>query len=71
MKRIKLSPETYKMCSSRRKGAPGSRMKLSPVFKEIKRLKQSLVLNGIKGVVTSPLSVEDHTELSFQLVKQE
>ena len=38
----------YKIRSSRRKGAPGDRMKLNPVFKEINRLKESLILNGIK-----------------------
>ena len=28
-------------------------MKQNPIFKEINRLKKNLVLNGIKGVVTS------------------
>jgi hypothetical protein len=55
------------MCSSRRKGAPGSGMELSPVFKETNRLKKSLMLKGIKGMVRSG---KDHTELSRQLVKK-
>lgn len=38
--------------SVRRKGTSGSVMKLSSVFKEIfKKLKKSLMLNGIVGVV--------------------
>jgi len=34
------SIKKYKMYSLRRKGAPGSEMELSPVFKEINRLKK-------------------------------
>jgi len=41
------------MHSSRRKGEPGSGVELSSVFKGINRLKESLMLNGTKGVVTS------------------
>jgi hypothetical protein len=41
------------MYSLRRKGALASIIELSPVLKEIKSLKKSLKLNGIKGVVTS------------------
>ena len=44
-----------------------SGMEISPMFKEINRLKKSLMLNGIKGVVTSG---QDPTQLSFQLVKR-
>jgi hypothetical protein len=40
-------------------------MELSPVFKEINRLKQSLMVNGIIVVVASG---QDPTQLSFQLV---
>ena len=53
------------MYISRRKGTPGSVIELSPMFKEIKSLKKSLVLNGIKGVVTSG---SGFTKLSVQLV---
>jgi hypothetical protein len=35
------------------KGVSGSRMELSPVFKEINRLKKIQMLNGIKGSVIS------------------
>ena len=38
-------------------------MEPSPVFKEINRLKKSLMLSEIKGVVTSE---QDPTQLSFQ-----
>ena len=48
--------EKYKMYNLRRKGAPGSGMELSPVFKEI-----NISRNGIKGVVTS----QDPTHLNF------
>jgi hypothetical protein len=41
------------MYSLRRRGAAGTVTELSPVFKETKGLKKSLVLNGIEGVVTS------------------
>ena len=47
----------------RRKGTPGSVIELSPMFKEIKSLKKSLVLNGIKGVMTSGYGF---TKLSIQ-----
>lgn len=42
-----------KMYSLERKGAPGSIMKLSPVLKSIKSLKKTLMLNVVKGAVTS------------------
>lgn len=32
-----------------RKGAPGSTMEINPVFKEIKKLKESSMLSGNKG----------------------
>ena len=67
MKRSKLSKEKYKMYNLRRKGAPGSGMELSPVFKEIRRLEKSLILNEIKEVVTSR---QDPTQVSFQPVKR-
>lgn len=41
-----LNVHTY---SLRRKGAPRSVIELSPVIKEIKRLKKSLMLNEIKA----------------------
>jgi hypothetical protein len=41
------------MQSLRRKLAPGSRLELNPVFMDINRLKKSLMLNGIKGVMIS------------------
>jgi hypothetical protein len=37
----------------RRNEEPGSGMELNPMFKEISRLDKSLMLNGIKEVVTS------------------
>ena len=46
------------------KGVPGSGMELNPVFKEVNRLKKSLMLSGI---VTSR---QDPTQLSFQFVKR-
>jgi hypothetical protein len=55
------------MYNLRRKGAPGSGMELSPVFKEIRRLEKSLILNEIKEVVTSR---QDPTQVSFQPVKR-
>jgi hypothetical protein len=36
-----------------RKGAPGSGMELSPMFKEINRFNRGHLLNGTKGVATS------------------
>ena len=51
----------YKMHKLWRKGAPGSRMDLNHVFKEINRLGKQL-----KEVV---ILEQDHTQLSFQLVK--
>jgi hypothetical protein len=42
-------------------------MKLSPVSKGIKRLKKSLMLNGVKGV---EISGGELILLSFQLVKR-
>ena len=36
IKHSKLRKEKYKMCGSSIKGAPGSRMELNPVFKDIK-----------------------------------
>lgn len=53
------------MCYLRRKGTPGSVMELSPVLKVIS-LKQSLVLDGIKGMVTSG---KDPTKLASSLWK--
>lgn len=39
MKRNKLRKEKYKMYTVRKKEAPGSRIELSPVFREINREK--------------------------------
>ena len=55
------------MYNLRRKGAPGSGIELTPVFKETNRLKKSLMLNGINGVVTSG---KDPSHPSLQLVKK-
>jgi hypothetical protein len=41
MKRSKLNKKSYKMYNVREKGAPGSGMELSPVFKWINRFKKS------------------------------
>ena len=57
MKSSKLSKEKYKMYNVRRKETPRS----------INRLEKSLMLSGIKGVVTSG---QDPTQLSFQLVNK-
>jgi hypothetical protein len=46
----------------RSKGEPGSGKELNPVFKDTYRLKKSLMLSEIKGVVTSE---HDPTQLSF------
>ena len=56
------------MYSLRRKGAPGRVMELSPVLKEIKSLKKTPMLNGIKGVV---ISEQDPTQLSFPTCEKE
>jgi hypothetical protein len=50
-----------------KRGAPGSLMEQSPMFKAIRRLKKRQMLGGIKGVVTSE---QDPTQLNFQLVKR-
>lgn len=42
--------EKYNMSSLRGKGAPGRVRKLSTHLEEIKTLKKSLTLTGIKGV---------------------
>jgi hypothetical protein len=43
IKRSKLSKEKYKMFRLRRKGKPGSGIKLNPVFKGDKQIKESLI----------------------------
>lgn len=60
--RNKLAKEKYKMYHLRI-GAPGSVIGLNPVLKEIKNVKKSLMLNGIKEGVTSG---QNFTLLSFQ-----
>ena len=50
--RKKMHKEKCKKYSLRRKGAPGSITELRPEFRERNRLKKSLMLNGIKGVVS-------------------
>lgn len=62
MTRSKLSKKKYEMYNLRRKGAPGSGIKLGPLFKKIKRIR-----NEIKGVETSG---QDPTQLSFQQEKK-
>ena len=56
MKYSRLRKEKYKTYGSKSKGAPGSGLKLNPVFKDI---------NGIKGVVTLG---QDPTQLSLLFV---
>ena len=63
MKRNKPSKEKYKMYNLRRKGAPGSGIELTPVFKGINRFK---ILNEYR-VETS---MQDPTQLSFHLVRR-
>ena len=53
MKYSRLRKEKCKMYGSKSKGAPGSGLKLNPVFKDI---------NGIKGVVTLG---QDPTQLNI------
>jgi hypothetical protein len=48
MKRSQLDKEKQKMCSVRRKGAPGSVMEQSAEIKELKCLMESLMLHGRK-----------------------
>lgn len=68
MKRNKFDKEKCKMYSLRREEAPGNALlEPSAVLKEIKCLKESLLLKGIKGVVTSG---QDPTQLSFQPVER-
>jgi hypothetical protein len=43
------------------------KMSISPVLKEIKYLKKSLMLNGVKGVVTSG---QDLIQPIFQFVRK-
>lgn len=50
MKISNIDKEKYKMYSLKGKGAPGSVEDLSPVFKEIKCLKKSLMLKGTKRI---------------------
>lgn len=64
LERNKLSKEKYKLYNLRRKRTPGSVVDLSPVLKEIKYLKTSLMLSRIKGTGTSE---QDLTQLRFQL----
>lgn len=66
MKGSKLSKKQYKMYSLRRIGALGNVKELSHVFEEINRLKESIMLKGIKEVVTS--GQESPTQVSFQFV---
>lgn len=66
-KKESTEQKKLKMYNQRRKGAPGSGMQRSPVFKEINRPKKSLVLNGIRRVV---ILGEDPTQLSFQPVRR-
>jgi hypothetical protein len=40
IKHSKLRKKKYKMYGSKNKGAPGSRVELNPVFKEINRLRE-------------------------------
>jgi hypothetical protein len=40
MKRSKLRKEKYKTYGSKNKGAPGSKIELNPMFKEINRLRE-------------------------------
>lgn len=49
MKGSKLDEEKYSVPSLRRKGAPGSVMKPSPVLKEMKSLKKCRMLHGRKS----------------------
>lgn len=44
----------------------GRRVQGSPMFKEINKLMKFMIVNGIKAVV---ISVQDSTQISFQLVK--
>lgn len=62
---VAISAQAYKTCkeniqaeqaeiqmwSSRRRETQGSGMELNPVLNQINRLKESLMLNGIKGGV--------------------
>lgn len=49
------------------KGATRKVMKLNPVLKDVQILKKSMMLNGIKRVVTS---VQDPTQVSFQFLQR-
>jgi hypothetical protein len=67
MKRSKLSKKKYKTYSLRGEGTSESGMEVSSVFKEINRLKRSLMPNGIKVVLVSG---QDPTQLSLQLLRR-
>lgn len=54
------------MYSLKRKVAPKNVMEVSPVLKEMKSLKKSLMLTGTKGMGTSG---QECTQLNFQLVE--
>ena len=51
MKRSKLNKESHKMYNLRKKGAQENEMQIIPKFKEMNRLRKSLMLNVIKGVL--------------------
>lgn len=53
MKRNKLDKKKFKKMYSLRTGAPENVMRLSLVLKEMTNLKKSLMINGIKKVVTT------------------
>jgi hypothetical protein len=67
MTRSHLNKGKQKMYSSRRKGTPGSGVELNPQFKEIKKTRKSLMLEGIKGMAASG---QDITQLSLHQVKR-
>ena len=48
-------------------GQQQNRTELNPVFKEINRVKESLMIDVIKGLMTI---VKDTTQLRIQLVKR-
>lgn len=55
VKRDRTGEEKYKLHNLRRKRAPGNvTMEPSPVLKEMKGLKQGLMVNGVKEVLLDP-----------------
>lgn len=68
--RSNLYQKTNKMYSLREKWEAGSIIKLCPVFKEIKSLKENQMQNEVKGVVTLRQDSTQQTTSEKELKKK-